>query len=69
MRLLSYDELRPAKGVPHSKCQLWRLEKIGRFPKRIRLSAGRHGWAEHKIDAWIRDRIHERDAALAPEAA
>jgi prophage regulatory protein len=68
MRLLSYDELKPAKGINYSKCQLWRLEKMGRFPKRIPLSAGRHGWAEHEIDGWISDRIHERDRQLAGAA-
>jgi prophage regulatory protein len=69
MKLLSYDELKPAKGISYSRCQLWRLEKIGRFPKRVRLGAGRHGWAEHEIDNWIGERIRERDAALAPAAA
>ena len=67
MRLLSYDELKPTKGISYSKCQLWRLEKKGGFPKRVALGANRHGWAEHEVDAWIRERIAERDAtALQP---
>ena len=69
MKLLSFEELRPVKGVSYSRVQLWRLEKIGRFPKRIPLGANHHGWAEHEIDNWIRERIAARDAAMAPEAA
>ena len=61
MKLLSYDDLKPAKGVAYSKIQLWRLEKQGSFPKRIPLGKQRYGWAEHEIDAWIAERIHARD--------
>jgi hypothetical protein len=39
MRLLSYDKLKPTKGISYSKCQLWRLEKKGGFPKRVALGA------------------------------
>jgi len=65
MKLLAYDDLRPLKGVPYSKVQLWRKEKIGDFPKRVRLGAGRHGWVESEIDEWIAARIAERDASKA----
>lgn len=65
MKILAYDELRPSKGVPYSKVQLWRLEKAKKFPKRVPLGPGRHGWAEHEIDAWIKDRIAARDAVKA----
>ncbi len=68
MRLLSYDELKPEKGVGYSKVQLWRLEKAGDFPKRVPLGRGRHGWAEHEIDAWIAERIAARDAANSKAA-
>jgi prophage regulatory protein len=63
MKLLTYDDLRPAKGVAYSKVQLWRLEKLGKFPKRIMLGTHRHAWAEHEVDAWIAERILARDAA------
>jgi prophage regulatory protein len=65
MKLLSYDELKPAKGIRYSKTQLWRLEKTGGFPRRVSLTGhpnGRHGWVESEIDAWITDRIARRDA-------
>jgi prophage regulatory protein len=65
MKILSYDELKP-KGILHCKSQLWRLEKIGKFPKRVTLSPMRHGWPEDEIDAWILERIAERDRKVPP---
>jgi prophage regulatory protein len=61
MKLLAYDDLRPEKGITYSKIQLWRLEKLGEFPKRVPLGRMRYGWAEHEIDAWIAARIRARD--------
>jgi len=63
MKLLSYDELKPLKGVPYSKVQLWRKEKVGDFPKRVRIGGNRHGWLEREIDDWIASRVAARDAA------
>ncbi len=65
MKLLSYDELRPAKGIPYSKVHIWRLEKEGRFPKRVPLGASRHGWIETEIDDWITERMASRNAEAA----
>ena len=65
MKLLSYDELKPVKGINYSKVQLWRLEKAGRFPKRVSIGAARCGWAEHEIDSWIGARMAERGSAPA----
>lgn len=59
-RLVAYGDLRE-KGIPLSKCQLWRLEKVGKFPKRVRISASRYAWVESEIDAWIVAKIAERD--------
>jgi prophage regulatory protein len=63
MKLLSYDDLKPVKGVPYSKVQLWRKEKVGDFPKRVRLGGSRDGWVESEIDEWIAARIAARDSA------
>lgn len=69
MRLLSYDDLKATKGVPYSKAQLWRLERVHKFPKRIPLgNGGRHGWLETEIDKWINDRVKARDSTLVPPA-
>jgi prophage regulatory protein len=65
VRLLSYDELRPQKGIPYSKVHLWRLEREGKFPKRVPLSESRHGWAESEIDDWIAERMASRRVEAA----
>jgi prophage regulatory protein len=44
---------------------IWRLEKVGRFPRRVKLGPNSVGWVSTEIDAWIEARIAERDAALA----
>jgi prophage regulatory protein len=65
MKLLSYDELRSQKGIPYSKVHLWRLERDGKFPKRVPLSESRHGWAESEVDDWIAERMAARNGDAA----
>ena len=47
--LLPYDALR-TKGITLSKCQIWQLERAGKFPQRVYPSAGRVAWVEREID-------------------
>jgi predicted DNA-binding transcriptional regulator AlpA len=63
LKLLSYDDLKPTKGIPWSKVQIWRRERLGLFPKRVALSTNRCGWFEHEIDAWLEAKRAERDSA------
>lgn len=63
-QLLSYEDL-ASKGVSLSNCQLRRLERAGKFPKRVRVSDLRHAWVESEIDEYISRRI----AARSKEAA
>lgn len=52
MKLLSFSELRPKKGIPYTRQHLARLENAGRFPKRVKFPGGnRVGWIEEEIDA------------------
>jgi prophage regulatory protein len=70
MKVLTYDDLRLQKGISYSKVQLWRLERQNKFPKRVPLGPGRHGWLDSEIDEWIMARAAERDrkeAALADD--
>jgi len=64
-RIILYPDLKTHKGIGHSKTQLWRLERVGKFPKRVQLSPGRHGWVEAEIDAFIAERIAARDEKAA----
>ncbi|MGY4570480.1 AlpA family phage regulatory protein [Bradyrhizobium sp. USDA 3256] len=63
-RLISYEQLKATKGIGLSKLQLWRLEKRNQFPRRVRTSPGRFAWIESEIDAYITQKIAERDAAM-----
>jgi prophage regulatory protein len=60
MKILSKRELKAKTSI--SVQHLDRLEKAGRFPKRIRLTQNRVGWLESEVDEWIKDRIAERDS-------
>ncbi|MBN8906262.1 MAG: AlpA family phage regulatory protein [Rhodospirillales bacterium] len=60
--LVPYSGLK-AKGIELSKCQIWRKEKAGTFPKRVKISDSRHAWVESEIDEWIAQRVAERDEA------
>lgn len=39
---------------------LWRWERAGRFPRRVRIGPNAVGWLEHEVDAWIRARAEDR---------
>lgn len=53
-RLIDKRELR--KCVPFSAMHIWRLEKQGAFPKRVRIGSNRVGWSEHEVQDWIESR-------------
>jgi prophage regulatory protein len=65
MRILCYDELKPLKGIDYSRAHLWRLEKAGKFPVRVRLGDSKHGWVDSEIDDWIASRMAERKGRAA----
>ena len=59
-RLLSYDELKSLKGIPFSRTHLWRLERDGKFPKRVPLGDNSIAWVEEEIDGYIAERMARR---------
>jgi len=59
MCILSKKDLRQL--VLYSAAHIDRLEKAGRFPKRVQLGPCRVGWVESEILAWLDERIKERD--------
>lgn len=46
--------------VPYSDMQIWRNEKAGTFPQRIKLGPNRVGWSLHEVLDWIKARKAER---------
>ena len=59
-RILPWSELR--RLVPFSRQHIFRLEKEGKFPRRIQVGANRIGWLQNEIEAWLQTRIDARGA-------
>jgi prophage regulatory protein len=64
IRLLSHDDLKE-RGIKYTKVSLWRLERKGRFPKRVNTGARSVAWVESEIDDYLRGLIAQRDANAA----
>ncbi len=50
------------KRVGYCRSHLWRLERDGQFPRKIRLGSNSIGYVESEIDEWIAGKVAERDA-------
>lgn len=59
VRLLNLKQVQ--ERVPYSRTQLWRLERAGLFPRRIRIGANRITWLACEVEAWIKVRVDERE--------
>jgi prophage regulatory protein len=46
--------------VPLSDPTIWRMEKRGDFPKRIKLGGNSVGWLSSEISAWLSKKATER---------
>lgn len=57
IRIITKKQLREI--VPYSHQHIWRLEREGKFPRRVKLGAKRVGWLYSDIEKWV----HERMAA------
>jgi prophage regulatory protein len=53
--------------VGYSTMHIYRLEKAGKFPRRVRLGPNSVGFVAEEVDAWIEARIAERDEAMERE--
>ncbi len=54
MKVLRIRDVANTTGL--SRTTLWRLERRGDFPRRIRLSPNSTGWIESEIEEWIESR-------------
>ena len=57
LAILSDAQVQTLTGLSRDK--IWKAEKRGEFPKRLRLSALRVGWRTDEIRAWILSRPRE----------
>jgi predicted DNA-binding transcriptional regulator AlpA len=54
-------------GVPR---RTWdRLEAAGHAPRRVKISPVCVGWVVSELEAWVADRVQERDRRLADAKA
>lgn len=60
-RILRKKELLAMLGL--SDPTVYRMEKTGRFPKRLRLGGNSCGWLQSEIDGWIAARAAARSDA------
>ena len=63
-KFLRFRDLK-ARGVPWSRMHLDRLEKAGKFPKRVQLGESTVVWIEAEIDAFIQGKLAEREKVAA----
>ncbi len=59
MRMISKRQLREL--VLYSPQHIARLEKAGKFPKRVQLGPCRVGWVEQEVLDWLEERIGRRE--------
>lgn len=60
-RIIRKPELLNILGL--SDPTVYRMEKAGRFPKRLRLGGNSCGWLQSEVDGWIAERAAARSAA------
>jgi predicted DNA-binding transcriptional regulator AlpA len=56
LKLISFDQLKPAKGIDYCRDHLRRKWKAGEFPKPVALSDRRIAFREDEIDNWLASR-------------
>ena len=62
-RVITRHELR--RLVPYTPQHILRLEKKGKFPKRIKVGERRVGWWLHEVMAWLDQKSGKGSGAIA----
>ncbi|HSD16226.1 MAG TPA: AlpA family phage regulatory protein [Thermomonas sp.] len=57
---MQLDRILPPREAWHtagiSRSTMYRLEKAGRFPRRLQISEGRTGYLASELEAWLKGR-------------
>jgi prophage regulatory protein len=61
-RLITKREL--CQLVPYTPQHILRLEKRGKFPRRIQVGPNRVAWLLSEVEAWISERVAARNTSL-----
>ncbi len=51
--------------VSLSDATVWRREKMGDFPRRIKLGGNSVGWLESEVEDWLSKKVSERFSSRA----
>ncbi|WP_417519798.1 helix-turn-helix transcriptional regulator [Minwuia sp.] len=62
MRILSKRQLKEL--VLYSPQHVARLEKAGKFPRRVQIGPNRVGWVEEEVLDWLQERLNSRDEPI-----
>jgi prophage regulatory protein len=57
-RLIRKPEL--LSTIPLSHVTIWRLEKEGKFPKRLQIGGNAVAWLESEVNQWMREKAQDR---------
>jgi prophage regulatory protein len=61
MKLITFSQLKPEKGIPYCRVHLMRKIDAGEFPKPVDLSQRRIAWVESEVDDWVIGRVALRN--------
>lgn len=63
-RIIRKPELFSKIGL--SDATIWRMEKLGRFPRRIQLGGNSVGWFDTEINGWLAGKAAARSERRVP---
>ena len=55
LKLLRFPAVRERTGL--SRSTIWRLERLGSFPRHRRISANVVAWVEEEVTSWIHSKV------------
>jgi prophage regulatory protein len=58
LRFMRFTAVRERTGL--SRSTIWRLERVGAFPKHHRISSNAVAWVEQDVVDWMRDKASAR---------
>ena len=65
LRVISWREL--SEMIPFTRQHILRLEKAGRFPRRLQIGARRVGWLATEVEDWLAAKINDRERPTPAE--
>jgi prophage regulatory protein len=67
LKVISFDQLEPKKGIRYCRDHLRRKIRAGEFPKPVALSDRRIAWIEAEVDEWLATRAASREPPETPK--